>query len=121
MLRRRRRGGGCTLGATIGGSCDSEGISAGLTNQIVAELGAMGYGFRSLDGNWIHCTAQASFSCTLQASAADSLEAMARSANDFITLNSAFRSSAEQYLLYEYYKRGQCGISLAAAPGSSNH
>jgi LAS superfamily LD-carboxypeptidase LdcB len=49
------------------------------------------------------------------------LEAVARSINDYITLNSAFRSSAEQYLLYEQYQRGMCGITLAASPGNSNH
>ena len=78
----------------------------------------MGYTFRALDGNWAYCPG---FTCTLQSSAADSLEAAAQSVNDYITLNSAFRSSAEQYLLYEYYLSGRCGITLAAAPGSSNH
>eukprot|EP01040_Poterioochromonas_malhamensis_P016180 gene16180-18299_t len=111
-------GGGCTLGGAINSGCDSNKISLGLTNQIVAELGAMGYSFRGLNGNYVHCPG---FSCTLQSKAADSLESAARSKNDYITLNSAFRSSGEQYLLYQWYKRGMCGISLAAAPGSSNH
>jgi len=111
-------GGGCTLGGAIWGGCDSAGVTQGITNQIVAELGSMGYGFRGLDGNSVHCPG---FSCTLQNGAADSLEAAARSIGDYITLNSAFRSSAEQYILYEWYQRGMCGISLAAAPGSSNH
>lgn len=112
-------GGGCTLGSSLSsGSCDSDSQSAGLTNQIIAELGSMGYTFRELDGNWVHCSG---FKCSLQSAAADSLESAARSVNDYITLNSAFRSSAEQYLLYEYYRAGRCGITLAAQPGSSNH
>lgn len=78
----------------------------------------MGYTFRALDPTWAHCSG---FTCTLQSAAADSLENAARAVNDFITLNSAFRSSAEQYLLYNYYMQGRCGITLAAAPGSSNH
>ena len=28
---------------------------------------------------------------------------------------------AQQYLLYDWYKRGRCGIKLAATPGRSNH
>lgn len=107
---------GCKLGTASG--CDSYGVSAGLTNQIVAELNSMGYYFRNLNPTWAHCSG---FTCTLQNSAADSLEKAAASVNDYITLNSAFRSCAEQYLLYGYYQRGQCGITLAAQPGSSNH
>eukprot|EP01127_Copromyxa_protea_P013370 TRINITY_DN3590_c0_g1_i3.p1 TRINITY_DN3590_c0_g1~~TRINITY_DN3590_c0_g1_i3.p1 ORF type:complete len:137 (-),score=26.64 TRINITY_DN3590_c0_g1_i3:70-480(-) len=41
--------------------------------------------------------------------------------NDYITLNSAFRSSAQQYLLYNWHAKGMCGIPLAAKPGTSNH
>eukprot|EP01034_Spumella_vulgaris_P037349 gene37349-46085_t len=102
----------------VSSTCDSAGTAAGLTAQIVAELGTLGYSFRTLSSQWAHCSG---FTCTLQSAAADSLEATARSVNDYITLNSAFRSSAEQYLLYQFYKRGRCGITLAAAPGSSNH
>ena len=36
-------------------------------------------------------------------------------------LNSALRSLAQQYLLYEWYQTGRCSISLAATPGTSNH
>ena len=112
-------GSSCTLGSSLAsGSCDSYGQSVGLTNQIIAELNSMGYTFRTLSSTWVHCSG---FACTLQNSAADSLEATAKSVNDYITLNSAFRSSAEQYLLYKYYLAGRCGITLAAAPGSSNH
>jgi hypothetical protein len=109
---------GCTLGGSLNNGCDSYQISAGITNQIVNELNSMGYSFRGLNGDRVHCPG---FACTLQSSAADSLEAAAASVGDYITLNSAFRSSAEQYILYRWYQRGQCDISLAAAPGSSNH
>ncbi len=36
-------------------------------------------------------------------------------------VNSMLRTVAQQYLLYRWYKRGRCGISLAARPGKSNH
>ncbi len=35
--------------------------------------------------------------------------------------NSIYRPISQQYLLYQWYQRGQCGIGLAAAPGRSNH
>lgn len=69
----------------------------------------------------------------LQASAADSLARVAGAKHDYITLYvsqsnvadtcraSAWRSSAQQYLLYSWYTKGICGIKLAAKPGTSNH
>ncbi len=36
-------------------------------------------------------------------------------------INSMLRTVAQQYLLYDWYQRGRCGIKLAAAPGASNH
>lgn len=106
--------GGCILGQQTG--CSTS-VANGLTNQIIAELGNMGYSFKSLDPQWIHCSSP----CSLQSGAADSLASAAASKNDYITLNSAFRSSAQQYMLYQWYQKGICGISLAAAPGTSNH
>lgn len=38
-----------------------------------------------------------------------------------MTVNSALRTVAQQYLLYRWYQTGSCGISLAAKPGNSNH
>jgi len=38
-----------------------------------------------------------------------------------VQVNSAFRTVAQQYLLYRWYQAGRCGISAAATPGRSNH
>lgn len=38
-----------------------------------------------------------------------------------MTVNSALRSLAQQYLLYQWYLDSRCGIALAASPGTSNH
>jgi len=57
----------------------------------------------------------------LQAPAADSL---ARAADRVpLTINSALRTLPQQYLLYEWMNRRICRdvVSLAAAPGTSNH
>lgn len=106
----------CTLGSQNG--CTTS-IAEGLTYQILDELQAMGYDFATVDGQWIKCESP----CVnrLQSAAADALASAAKSKNDYITLNSAVRSSAQQYLLYEWYLNGICGIGLAAKPGTSNH
>lgn len=109
-------GSSCILGTQTG--CSTS-VCLGLTNDIIAELDSMGYGFKSLDSKWVHCSSPCVNS--LQSGAADSLAAAAESKNDYITLNSAFRSSAQQYLLYNWYLKGICGIGLAATPGTSNH
>ncbi len=38
-----------------------------------------------------------------------------------VQINSAFRTVAQQYLLYRWYLNGRCGIAAAAKPGRSNH
>jgi MYXO-CTERM domain-containing protein len=38
-----------------------------------------------------------------------------------IELNSAYRTVAQQYLLYRWFEAGRCGITAAAQPGESNH
>jgi len=34
---------------------------------------------------------------------------------------SAYRTVAQQYLIYRWYRAGRCGIPVAAQPGASNH
>lgn len=43
------------------------------------------------------------------------------SATKSVTLNSAFRTVVQQYLLRQWYERGRCRITAAAQPGRSNH
>jgi MYXO-CTERM domain-containing protein len=38
-----------------------------------------------------------------------------------VQINSAFRTVAQQYLLYRWKQQGRCGIAAAATPGRSNH
>jgi hypothetical protein len=38
-----------------------------------------------------------------------------------IEINSAYRTIAQQYLLYHWWDASRCGVSLAAQPGASNH
>ncbi len=53
--------------------------------------------------------------------ARDDLYAAAASTSTEIRINSAMRTVVQQYLLYEWYQRGRCGITAAATPGRSNH
>jgi hypothetical protein len=55
----------------------------------------------------------------LSAGAKSSIEAVASTRT--VQVNSAFRTVAQQYLLYRWYQTGRCGISIAARPGRSNH
>lgn len=52
--------------------------------------------------------------------AARDLEAAAMATGE-IRINSAYRTVVQQYLLYEWFQRGRCGITAAATPGRSNH
>jgi uncharacterized protein (TIGR03382 family) len=47
------------------------------------------------------------------------LEAVAQ--GRVVQINSAFRTVAQQYLLYRWYQLGRCSIPIAATPGNSNH
>jgi MYXO-CTERM domain-containing protein len=38
-----------------------------------------------------------------------------------LTVNSGYRTVAQQYLLYRWKELGRCGITAAATPGRSNH
>jgi hypothetical protein len=106
-----------TVGSILeAGGCNTMPVS-GLTAQIVSQLSDIGHKFASMAGESdIHLDQD----CQpfLQAAPLQALHAATKAKHDFITLSSAFRSSAQQYLLYEWYKRGQCSIQIAAVPGT---
>jgi MYXO-CTERM domain-containing protein len=58
----------------------------------------------------------------LQSAARDALIAvLASKPGTTMTINSMLRTLPQQYVLYNWYQNGQCNISLAATPGTSNH
>jgi hypothetical protein len=107
-------------GLTVGGAggCSTF-IVDGLSKQLIAEE------------NCIQANTLVSFSGKkgisigsnvypyLEPKAAAGLEAAGASST--LSVTSAFRTLAQQYLLYRWYQNGTCGISLAAVPGNSNH
>lgn len=98
----------------------STSVVIGLSKQIAEEIGCMN------PGSFVAFEPSANLQITssavlpyLHAAAATHLEQVA--ASRVVRVNSAFRTVAQQYLLYRWYQLGRCGISAAARPGRSNH
>ena len=112
----------CTIGSVIsaGTPCETS-VVLGLTKQIASELGSMGISFSSIAGHQsINC--KGGCSGFIQESALNSLISITTSANRTITLSSAWRSTAQQYLLYQWKAQAKCGqTNPVFIPGTSNH
>lgn len=57
----------------------------------------------------------------LQASAVKGLEMAIADRGKQLIVNSAFRTFAQQLILYQHYLARRCGVLAAASPGHSNH
>ncbi len=95
----------------------------GLSTQIVDEINCLiGPGTLALVPQEPNIVFSASSFTYLQTPARDDLVKVLQ-ANAGMTMNveSMLRTVAQQYLLYDWYEAGLCGIQLAATPGTSNH
>lgn len=101
---------------------------SGLSRQIIAQMNTLQTGilvnFESLPG--IDSSGAANLNLFLQSGAKESLRAalrkgVARQPNLKMTINSAYRTVAQQYILYQMYRHDPRLIPLAAVPGNSNH
>jgi peptidoglycan hydrolase-like protein with peptidoglycan-binding domain len=101
---------------------------SGLSRQIIAQMNTLQTGilvnFENLPG--INSSGEAHLNLYLQAGAKEALRAALRSGiaqqpSLKMTINSAFRTVAQQYILYRVYQREPKLITLAAKPGNSNH
>jgi uncharacterized protein (TIGR03382 family) len=108
-----------SVAATVTSSC-STAVVLGLSKQIADEIGCMG------NGALVKFSPSANLQITssavlpyLNATAKTRLQEVA--ATRVVRINSAFRTVAQQYLLYRWDQLGRCGIAVAAAPGRSNH
>jgi hypothetical protein len=110
---------GGTVGDKVSASCSTASV-AGLSHQIAAEIRCIAPGTldRFAEGGGIHFTSSAVLPY-LHPDAVRALQAAASQRE--VDLNSAFRTVAQQYLLYRWYEVGRCGIPIAASPGTSNH
>jgi hypothetical protein len=95
-------------------------VVLGLSKQIAEEVGCMNTGalvkFNPSANLQITSSAVLPY---LNATAKTRLEQVAETR--VVRVNSAFRTVAQQYLLYRWYQLGRCGITAAATPGRSNH
>jgi MYXO-CTERM domain-containing protein len=109
--------------ATVAGyttsSC-STAVVLGLSRQIADEVGcANPTGLVKLNaGGNLQITSNAVLPYLSMKGKTD-VEAVAQ--GRIVQINSAFRTVAQQYLLYRWYQLGRCGITAAATPGRSNH
>jgi hypothetical protein len=104
------------------GACDT-GLVGGLSRQLIAEMNLVIpnvlVNFEDLPNVEITGPQVNPF---MQSAAKEALRrAIRANGNRTMIVNSAYRTIAQQYLLYKAYRRGECGITLAASPGNSNH
>jgi S-layer homology domain/D-alanyl-D-alanine carboxypeptidase len=112
---------GGTVADAAATSCGTISVK-GLSQQIIEESNCISPGaFASLPlpGN---ASAGTTVFLNIQKPARDKLQAVLKAnPNRAMSINSMLRTAAQQYLLYNWYQTGRCGISLAAKPGLSNH
>jgi hypothetical protein len=108
-----------TVSSYITSTC-STAVVLGLSKQIAQEVGCAN------PTGLVEVIAGGNLQITTNAvlpylSAEGKSDLMAVAATRVVQINSAFRTVAQQYLLYEWYLQGRCGITAAATPGRSNH
>ena len=118
------RGEGVSSG-TVQGAADSSCATAsvkGLSAQIIAEANCKSPDAFAAVPSLPNLQAGSNVFLHLEKPARDALVSALKAHPDkTMTVNSALRTVAQQYLLYRWYQTGSCGISLAAKPGNSNH
>lgn len=101
-------------------SCSTAGLQL-LDSQLIAQIQKIAPGVLS---RFDHLPVTIGAGCHpyLQTCAVRSLErAIADARGRKMKINSAFRTLAQQAVLYGHYQNSRCGIRAAAAPGRSNH
>ena len=112
---------GITVGDAVYSSCSTT-IVKGLSDQLVKTVNTCLHPGQlvlfSSTPNVVYGSAVYAY---MQKPAADAFKRAMTSPPRTMTMNSAYRSLAQQLLLYQWYLTSRCSISLAAKPGSSNH
>jgi D-alanyl-D-alanine carboxypeptidase len=108
-----------TVGEAAQQTCDT-GTCQGLSNQIIERLLTLAPGVmvKVTDSRLNY---QSRVNMYLQPPARDSLLAALSAGGREMGIVSAYRTVAQQVMLYTWYRNGRCDISLAAPPGDSNH
>ena len=101
---------------------------SGLSRQIIAQMNNLQTGiltnFESLAG--ISSSGESHLNLFLQSGPKEALrsalrEGIAKQPKLKMTINSAYRTVAQQHILYQIYRRDPHLVTLAAIPGNSNH
>lgn len=100
-------------------SCSTAGVRT-LDYQLIKQINRIA---PNLLCDFTHLNVQCGNGCHpfLQAPALEALKKAIRDRGKKMIVNSAYRTLAQQAVLYAHYRAGRCGISDAAAPGRSNH
>ena len=98
-------------------SCGTASV-AGLSEQLTAQLNCSG---AATLVRVEHRNLRSDQAVFLQPQATSSLIAAIDARGVVMTVNSAYRTAAQQYLLYRWGQQGRCEIGTVAAPGGSNH
>ena len=101
-------------------SCSTTSVK-GLSQQLVDEINCLSPGTLSSIASIKGLSLGSAVFPYLQTPAATALSKAVSARGTTMTMNSALRTLPQQYLLYEWYLQGRCGIGLAASPGNSNH
>ncbi|MBI5532355.1 MAG: hypothetical protein HY898_06555 [Deltaproteobacteria bacterium] len=110
-----------TVGEAVGAGCSTTSVK-GLALQIVDQVNCLKPGALSKVPDLGNVTfGAAAFPYMQTAAKTHFVDALNAKPSTAMTVNSMLRSLPQQYLLYRWYKAGQCGITLAAAPGNSPH
>lgn len=110
-----------TVGDNVSGSCSTASVKP-LSEQIIAEMRCMSpTGLSKIPSRPNLVLGGAVFPYLVKKGRDSLLAALDAKPNTTMTVNSMFRTVAQQYLLYRWYQTGRCGIGLAAKPGNSNH
>eukprot|EP01124_Arcella_intermedia_P012884 TRINITY_DN1927_c0_g1_i1.p1 TRINITY_DN1927_c0_g1~~TRINITY_DN1927_c0_g1_i1.p1 ORF type:complete len:230 (+),score=34.33 TRINITY_DN1927_c0_g1_i1:15-704(+) len=117
----------CRAYVTVQDEIDAAGCStaviAPLSKQLVTGMQKLSPGLftdlNTLTGLTLSDAAQAA--PYLQTTAATALQSAINEGGQVMQINSALRTIAQQLMLYRWYLAGECGITLAAKPGHSNH
>ena len=100
-------------------SCSTSGVQS-LDQQLIQQINRIAPGLL-VDFSHLNVDCGAGCHPFLQAPAVEALEKAIAIRRKKMIVNSAYRSLAQQAILYAHYKHRRCGIRAAAVPGSSNH
>jgi uncharacterized protein (TIGR03382 family) len=106
-----------SVGSSVGGTC-STAVVRGLSRQIAREVDCMSPSSlaRLRPSTKVKFTSNAVLPYMHPRAKADLLDVSGE-----LRINSGYRTVAQQYLLYRWFRAGRCGIAAAATPGRSNH